>query len=90
MRREYDLVVTHKQAGGLGDFRAYSLTLMQPNDQGQVYDIHRPFWLDRTTTGAPVWLDVDREEFEATEIGQVIRVTIEAMTTVAKALADRG
>lgn len=79
-RRDYYLEVVAKWQGthGFG-----YMHLRPPTVNGDVsIDTARPWWVDRTDSGMPVTVDLEPDEFAAVTVGDLFRVSLEAVTTV--------
>lgn len=68
------MIVAAKYAGEKG---YGTITLRPPGDNyGNRYDPGRPFWVDRTTNGAPLTIDVTPSEWEEVHIGDLFVLTL--------------
>ena len=73
VERTYPLEVVAKYDGSHG---FGSITLRSPRVDSGELDLHRPWWFDRTHTGAPITVDLAPEEMKEIEIGTLFYVTL--------------
>jgi hypothetical protein len=69
--RQYNLQVIAKHKREMvGVFHSL---MLRADDE---WEPNRPYWIDRTVQGAPMYIDVTDEEYDSVEVGDRFVVTI--------------
>lgn len=50
----------------------YQITMREPPE----FDYERPYWVNRTNDGGPIFLTVDKKEFDSIQVGDVLTISL--------------